>query len=115
MTDSQRLTTVRALHTVIYLAMAASTLAVLVAGITGIRGTWLWVALALVTVEVVVFVGNGMRCPLTALALRYGAERGTAFDTLLPDGVTRYTFRVFGTLLAIGLVLLLARQFGAVG
>ena len=115
MTDSQRLTTVRALHTVIYLVMAASTLAVLVAGITGIRGTWLRASLALVTVEVVVFVGNGMRCPLTALALRYGAERGTAFDTLLPERITRYTFHFFGTLLVIGLVLLLTRQLGALG
>ena len=115
MTDAQRLTTVRALHTVIYLVMAASTLGVLVAGITGIRGTWLWVALALVTVEVVVFVGNGMRCPLTALALRYGAERGTAFDTLLPERITRHTFQFFGTLLAIGLWLLVTRQLGAIG
>jgi len=55
-----------------------------------------------------------MRCPLTALPVRYGAERGTAFDTLLPERITRHTFRFFGTLLAIGLVLLLARQFGAI-
>jgi hypothetical protein len=106
---------VRALHAVIYLVMAASTLAVLVVGITGIRGAWVWVPLALVAVEVVVFVGNAMCCPLTALALRYGAERGTAFDTLLPERVTDYTFRVFGTLLVIGLVLLLTRQLGALG
>jgi hypothetical protein len=62
-----------------------------------------------------VFAGNGFRCPLTALAVRYGAEKGYAFDTFLPERVTRYTFRVFGTLMGVGLVLLALRWVGALG
>ena len=69
----------------------------------------------LVTVEVFVFVGNGMSCPLTALAVRYGAERGGGPGTLLPERITRHTFWFFGTLLPAGLVLLLVRQLGAIG
>jgi hypothetical protein len=68
-----------------------------------------------VTIEAVVFVGNGMRCPLTALAEKYGAERGHAFDTLLPESITRHTFRFFGTMLAIGVLLLLTRRLKAFG
>jgi hypothetical protein len=43
------------------------------------------------------FLGNGMSCPLTALAVRYGAERGGGPGTLLPERITRHTFWFFGT------------------
>ena len=88
----------------IYIVMAASTFVLVYAGLTGSRGWWLWVALALLGTETVVFVGNGMRCPLTALAVSYGAEKGYAFDTFLPERVTRHTFRFFGSLMLLGLV-----------
>ena len=81
MTDAQRLTLVRAIHTAIYAVMAVSTFVLLYAGLTGCGGMLLWVAMALLGVEVVVFAGSGMKCPLTALAVRYGAETGHVFDT----------------------------------
>lgn len=45
------------------------------------------VGLAAVVVagEGLVFAGNGFRCPLTALAKRYGAESGSVTDIYLPD------------------------------
>jgi len=49
------------------------------------------------------------------LAQKYGAEKGWAFDTFLPERATRYTFRVFGTLLAIGVVLLVLRALDLLG
>ena len=115
MTDRQRLTLIRTLHTTIYLVMAASTFVLVYAGVSGAHGLWLWVALALLAVETVVYVGNGMRCPLTALAVRYGAETGYVFDTFLPERATRYTFNFFGTLMLTGLGLLLLRWFGLLG
>jgi len=62
-----------------------------------------------------VFIGNDTKCPLTALAVRYAAEKGFAFDTLLPERFTRYTFRVFGTLMITGLILLVLRWVNVVG
>ena len=41
MTNAQRLTLVRAAHTVIYVVMAGASLVVLAAGITGATGPWL--------------------------------------------------------------------------
>jgi hypothetical protein len=110
MSDSQKLFLVRTVHTVIYLVMASSVLLVLYSGIAGYDGMLLFVALGLVGLESVVFIGNGMRCPLTALAKKYGAEKGYAFDTFLPESFTRHTFRFFATLLVIGLVLLALRN-----
>ena len=82
------------------------------AGLTGVQGWWLWVALGLLAVETVVFAGNGMTCPLTALAIRYGAEKGYAFDTFLPERATRHAFRFFGSLMLVGLVLLAMQWLG---
>jgi len=112
--DARRLALVRGIHTVIYIVMATSTFVLVYAGLTGSRGWWLWVALALLGTETVVFAGNGMRCPLTALAVSYGAEKGYAFDTFLPERVTRHTFRFFGSLMLFGLVLLALRWVGAI-
>jgi hypothetical protein len=105
-----KLALVRALHTAIYLVLAAGTCFVLYAGITGYRGVWLNGALVLVTIEGVVFVGNGMKCPLTAVAQRYGAEKGYVSDTFLPERLARHTFRFFGTLLVAGLLLIVIRM-----
>jgi hypothetical protein len=55
--------------------------------------------------EAVVFLANGRRCPLTDLAQKYGDPSGHVGDTLFPERCTRYTFRAFGTLYAIGLIL----------
>jgi hypothetical protein len=115
MTDARKLSIVRGTHTAIYLVMAASTFALLYAGVTGARGVWLSVALGLLGLETVVFAGNGLKCPLTAMAVRYGARTGHVFDTFLPERVTRYTFRFFGSVMAVGLLLLAARLVGVLG
>lgn len=112
MTEHQILALIRGVHTTIYLVMALATFVLLYAGITGAHGPWLWLALVLLTIETAVYLGNGMRCPLTGLALRYGAENGYVFDTFLPERATRYTFNFFGTVMVVGLGLLLLRWVG---
>ena len=109
MTDARRLGLVRAIHTVIYAVMAVSTFVVLFAGLTGRSGWWLPVPGGLLAVEVVVFAAGGMKCPLTTLAVRYGAATGHVFDTFLPERLTRYAFRFFGSVMGAGLLLLVLR------
>jgi hypothetical protein len=110
MTYHLRLALVRALHTAIYVVMAGAVFVVLYAGITGATGRWLWIALALVGVEVAIFAGSGMKCPLTAVASRYGARQG--HDTFFPERLTRHTLTVFGPLIALGVALLAVRWAG---
>lgn len=111
-TAARRLAIVRAVHTAIYLVMASCILVVLYAGVTGTRGPWLWGAAGLVGIEVVVFAASGMKCPLTAVALRYGAGEDGLFDTFLPERLTRHTLRIFGPLILLGFGLLIARWAG---
>ncbi len=105
MTDAQRLTIIRAIHTVIYVVMAASALTVLASAITGATGPWLWVAAGLTALESLVFAASGFKCPLTALAVKYGATKDGAWDTFFPERCTRYTFRVLGPVIGVGAVL----------
>lgn len=112
---SPALALIRWVHTAIYVVMAVSTFVLLYAGLSGATGPWLWVALGLLAIESVVFVGNGMKCPLTALAVRHGATSGRVFDTFLPERATRYTFRFFGTVMVVGLGLLVGRWLGIIG
>lgn len=107
-TDQTKLAIVKVVHTVIYIVMANATLYVFVAGVMGLHDGVVWTAVGLVALEAVVFFGNGMRCPLTTLAQKYGDPSGHVGDTLFPEACTRYTFRVFGTLFVVGLLLILA-------
>ena len=97
-----RLALVKAVHTAFYLVQVAAILYILSAGITGKRGRYLPHAFALVAFESAVFIGNGRRCPLTALAKRWGDPKGYVGDTFFSERCTRHTFSVFGSLLALG-------------
>ena len=69
----------------------------------------LGVALGLVTLECVVFVGNGWRCPLTTVAVQVAGREGKDYAPMILDQLGRYTPALFGSLFGLGLVLLLVR------
>ncbi|MFY8154499.1 MAG: hypothetical protein ACOVOI_20670, partial [Hyphomicrobiales bacterium] len=84
-------------------------LLVLFAGLTGAKGPWLPPALILVLIESVVFIGFGLKCPLSAVVARH-ADGAPVSDTLMPERLTRHTFKVFGPISAVGLALLTLRS-----
>ena len=110
MSDSHKLFLMRTFHTIIYIIVAVSVIFLLVSALLGNFGPLLIVALVCIGIEVIVFVASGMKCPLTDLAKKYGAEKGYVFDTFLPESLTKYTFRFLGLLLVIGLILLAFRM-----
>ena len=110
MSDSHMLFLIRTFHTTIYIILVFSVVFLLVSALLGYFGPLLLVALLFIGIEVIVFVASGMKCPLTDLAKKYGAEKGYVFDTFLPESLTKYTFRFFGLLLVIGLILLALRM-----
>jgi hypothetical protein len=109
MTGALRLASIRGVHTAIYLVMATASFLMLHAGISGQRGGWLGWSAALIAVESVVFVGSGMKCPLTALATQNGADNQGVGDTYLPERWTRFTLRFFGPLIVIATAMLAGR------
>ncbi|MBR1315800.1 hypothetical protein JQ562_32555 [Bradyrhizobium sp. AUGA SZCCT0051] len=107
--QARPLTAVRTIHTAIYVVMTGATCYILYAVIAGSHGRLVWFALALLGVESAIFVGNGLKCPLTAIAVRYGAGKGPLFDSFLPERITRYTLEVFAPLILLGVGLLAVR------
>jgi hypothetical protein len=85
MNDAQRLTFIRTVHTVIYLIMAAASFALLYAGLTGARGVWLWWCGGLVAGEAAVFTANGLKCPLTAIAVKTDPPSGASAIPSCPN------------------------------
>ena len=112
MTNAQKLTLVRVAHAAVFIVMTISTVAVLYAGVTGARGPWLGVALFMLAGEVVVFVGNGMRCPLTTWAVNYGAESGHVFDVFAPNWLMQALFRTETVLALLGIALIVLAELG---
>jgi hypothetical protein len=106
MSESTKLRTVMFIHTVIYLAMVVAVLYILYAGISKNHGSLLYVSLGLLAIEGVIFSACGMRCPLTALAKTYGRQGGYVGDSFIPERYARHTFRVFGIILFVGVLLL---------
>jgi hypothetical protein len=103
-------TSIRILHTIIYIVMVFAIGYVVYAGVFGtFNATLLAVALVLVTLECAVFVGNGWKCPLTTVAMSVGGGEAANYTPMVPTALGRYTPTIFGTIFILGLVLLLIR------
>lgn len=99
------LTAIRAVHSAIFLVMLSAIGWLIVTGLTGRRDRSVAIAGGLVAIESAVFLANDGVCPLTPLAERHGASRGTVSDIFLPDALAR-TIPIWATsLVVIGVVL----------
>jgi hypothetical protein len=99
------LTVVRAVHSAVFLAELAAILWLVVTGIAGRRDRTVAVAGGLVAAEAAVFVANSGVCPLTPLAERLGARRGSVSDIFLPDAMARTIPTWSSALVALGIAL----------
>ena len=75
---------VKAVHTLAWLSIESCVIYVLYAGLRGRTDRRVGIAGGIVAGEVLVFAGNGFRCPLSELAGRYGAPSGSVTDIYLP-------------------------------
>ena len=111
--DAQMLAAVRLVHTLIYLVNAGACFVLLYAGLSGFSGELLWISMALVAGEAAILFANRRRCPLSGIAVRYGAKETEFFyDTFLPERLTRYTVHFFSAVVLLGLALLVLRGLG---
>ena len=74
---------------------------VLYAGFAGRTDKRVGIAGAVVVAESLVFAANGFRCPLTELAERYGAERGSVTDIYLPKSFAQNIPAIHAPLLVL--------------
>ncbi len=80
---------IKAIHTLAWFSIEACMAYVLYAGFAGRSDRRAGLATAVVATESLIFAGNGFRCPLTQVAERLGAERGSVTDIYLPRWFAR--------------------------
>jgi hypothetical protein len=80
---------VKAVHTLAWFSIEACMAYVLYAGFARRSDRRAGIAAGVVAAETLVFAGNGFRCPLTQVAERLGAGRGSVTDIYLPRWFAR--------------------------
>ena len=100
---------IKLVHSVIFWILSLCTIYALFSGIADRITTWTWVAVGLLLLESVVLVVSGWTCPLTILAERSGALRGSVTDIFLPKWFADRIFPVCGTMYGVAVVLILWR------
>jgi hypothetical protein len=100
---------VKLVHTAIFWLLSACVLYALFSGVADRVTTWTWVAIGLVLIESVVLMASGWTCPLTLLAERLGAARGSVTDIFLPRWFADRIFPICGTTYAVALLVVLLR------
>jgi hypothetical protein len=100
---------IKLVHTVVFWLLSLCVLFVLYGGISNRITPWTWTAIGLLALESIVLALCGWTCPLTILAERRGALRGSVADIYLPTWLADRIFPICGTLYAVALVLIAVR------
>lgn len=105
--------TIKFVHTLIFFVLAACMGYILYCGLTGTQNALLAAAVAAILLEVAVYALNGLRCPLTNLALRYGDETGDDFiaDIFLPKWLADNLVKLCTLPFVFGIVLVVWNFF----
>jgi hypothetical protein len=96
---------VRAIHTAVFFVELVSIGWLVLTGLAGRRDRTVAIASGLVAAEGLVFVANSGVCPLTPVAERLGARRGSVSDIFLPDALARTIPQWSSALVALAVVL----------
>ena len=102
---------IKLVHSVIFWILSLCVVYALYSGVADRITTWTWVAVGLLLIESVVLVVSGWTCPLTILAERKGAMRGSVTDIFLPKWFADRIFPICGTAYGVALVLIALRVF----
>lgn len=103
---------IKLVHSIAFWILSACTVYALYSGVSGRITPWTWLAVVALLLESLVLWRSGWRCPLTVLAERHGALKGSVTDIFLPRWAADRIFPVCGTMYVVAIVLLLWRVLG---
>jgi len=98
-------------HAILFLLMTFGILYIFYSGIVKAYNWILIFSISVVTLESLALLINKWRCPLTDLAIKYGAteEQARVTSMFCPQWFVPYVFKVYGVLFVIGLMLVFMR------
>ncbi len=102
---------IKLVHSLIFFFMVGCLIYILYSGITKTFNWVLLFALIALLIDGITLILNKWRCPLTTLAEKYGAEKGTVTDMFLPAIISRNVFKIAIVLFPAELVFLGIRYF----
>ena len=114
MNQSEKLTAVKIMHTLIWLFFVATIFYILYSGISNKITVYTWIAIGLIIAEGVVLVLFKMFCPLTLIARKYSDSEKDNFDIFLPNWLARHNKIIFTTIYLVGVIIVLLRVIGSV-
>ena len=91
---------IKLIHSILFIFLVLCLFYILYCAIAGRYDWTLWVALGTILAEGLVLILNRWQCPLTNLAKKYGDEKGTVTDILLPGWLAPHTFKIFTVIFA---------------
>ena len=94
---------VKAVHSIAFFIIQSAIVYLLYKGVRRESDVRAGVAAAIAASESVIYAANGFRCPLTGVAERLGAERGSITDIFLPMWLASNVARIYVPLFALGL------------
>lgn len=101
------LVVIKSFHSLVFIVESIAILYLLYSGLFDVHDNdnWLVVALVLVVAEIIVFVANGQRCPLTKLAKSLGDPTGDDYiaDVLFPEWLKPLVSIFCGILAFVGM------------
>ena len=101
---------IKLIHTVIFFVAAVCILYIVYCGIAGKIDRYLWTAIGIIFAIGIIHAANGFECPLATLVHRLAGQRDVA-DIFLPDWFARNIMPVSAVIYAIGVVLIVRRQY----
>ena len=101
MNSARKLTSIKVLHTAIWIFYNVVIFYMLYAAITNKLDFWLWTGYALVVAEGIVLTIFKLTCPLTILARRYSNSSSDNFDIYLPNWLARHTKLIYSSLFVL--------------
>lgn len=103
---------VKAVHTTAFFIIAGAIAVVFADGVRARPARRTGAAAAIALTECAVYAANGFVCPLTPVAERLGAQRGSVSDIFLPDVVARNLTWIATPILVAGLAMNVAALRG---
>jgi hypothetical protein len=104
---------IKLVHTLIFWVLSACVLYSLFSAVADRLTAWTWLAVGAILLEGIVLAAFGGTCPLTLLAERLGAARGSVADIFLPKWLADRIFPICGTTYAMALLIILFRLLGS--
>jgi hypothetical protein len=107
MRTSQKLLSIKILHTAIWAFFVGVIFYILYSGITNSITVYTWIGIGLILGEGIVLLIFKMFCPLSVLARRYSDSTKDNFDIFLPNWLARHNKVIFTTIFLCGVALVL--------